>query len=104
MAAIRLSPNEVRNKVISGEALLVCAYDNEKKFRKFRLEGAISFAEFKTKASNLPDDQEIFFYWAWPAEASAAGQAEIYMATGFTNAKVLKNGVAGWKKAGYPIL
>jgi hypothetical protein len=60
----RLSPQKVRDKVTSGEALLVCAYDNEDKFRKNHLDGAISLAAFKARLSSLSEDQEIIFYCA----------------------------------------
>jgi 3-mercaptopyruvate sulfurtransferase SseA len=61
----------------------------------------LSFASFKSRVNSLPKSQEIIFYWAWPGEASAVGQAAKYQAQGFTNVKVLKGGVEGWKAAGY---
>jgi len=60
----RVSPEEVRKKVNEGKALLVCAYEDEEKFKKMRLEGAISLAEFKLKLLSLTKDQEIVFYCA----------------------------------------
>jgi hypothetical protein len=50
--------------VQSGETLLVCAYDNDAKFRRLRLEGAISLSEFKSHFPSLPKDREIVFYCA----------------------------------------
>ena len=61
---IRIPPEEVRKKVQAHEALFVCAYDDEEKFRKMHLEGGISFAEFKEKAASLSKLQEIIFYCA----------------------------------------
>ena len=61
---IRISPQTAREKTISGLALLVCAYDDEKKFNANHLEGAISFADFRTRLSTLPKDQKIIFYCA----------------------------------------
>ncbi len=61
---IRVSPQEVRDKVTAGSALLVCAYDDDEKFKRNQLEGAISLDEFKSKLSSLPRDQEIIFYCA----------------------------------------
>ena len=58
----RIAPQTARTKVLSGEALLVCAYDDEEKIRRMRLEGAISFASFKSRAASLPREQEIIFY------------------------------------------
>ncbi len=61
---IRISPEEVRRKVTSGSALLVCAYDDEEKYKRVHLEGAISLTEFKSRLSALPKDHEIIFYCA----------------------------------------
>jgi rhodanese-related sulfurtransferase len=61
---VRLPPEEVREKITSAEALLVCAYDDEDKFRDNHLEGALSLAEFKSELPALPKDKEIIFYCA----------------------------------------
>ena len=58
----RISVEEVRRKLKSGEVLLVCAYDDEERFRSMRLEGAISFREFESRLPSLSKDQEIVFY------------------------------------------
>lgn len=60
----RISPEEVRTKSLSGSALLVCAYDDDEKYNNNHLDGALSFAEFKSKLPSLSKDQEIFFYCA----------------------------------------
>jgi len=59
---IRVAPEEIYEKVKSGKALLVCAYEDEAKFKKMQIEGAISFNEFKFKLPSLTKDQEIIFY------------------------------------------
>ena len=58
----RVTAEEVYNGMKSGKALLVCAYEDEEKFRKLQLQGAISFSAFKSKLLSLPKDQEIVFY------------------------------------------
>ncbi len=58
----RISAEEAHKKVASGEALLVCAYDDEEKFRKIHLQNAISLQEFKTRIPALPREQEVIFY------------------------------------------
>jgi hypothetical protein len=58
----RLPPEEVRKKVQSGSTLLVCAYDDEEKFKRIQLENAISLGNFSSKVSSLPREQEIIFY------------------------------------------
>ncbi len=59
---VRISPQEARKKVLSGEAMLVCAYEDEEKFKRSHLEGAVSLREFKDKAVSLSREQEIIFY------------------------------------------
>jgi len=49
-------------KVKAGEALLVCAYESDDQFRKFQLEGAISFHAYKGMLSTIVFDREIIFY------------------------------------------
>jgi hypothetical protein len=60
----RVTPEEIYPKLRTGEALLVCAYENEVKFRQLQLEGAISLEEFTSLRPNLPKDREIVFYCA----------------------------------------
>jgi len=60
----RVTPREIVEKVNAGAALLVCAYDNEEKFKALRLEGAISLGELKSRLNALPKDQEIILYCA----------------------------------------
>ena len=62
--AKRIAVGEAYQKVKSGEALLVCGYDDEAKFRMARLEGALSFREFESRLPNLSKDREIIFYCA----------------------------------------
>ncbi len=59
---IRIPPEVARRKVLSNEAILVCAYEEEAKFRKMHLEGAISLNEFKNRFSLLSKEHEIIFY------------------------------------------
>jgi hypothetical protein len=58
----RVSAEEVHQKLKMGKVLLVCAYEDESKFKMMRLQGAISFNEFKSKLASLPKEQEIIFY------------------------------------------
>lgn len=58
----RLGPEEVRSKLQGGQALLVCAYESDVKFRQAALDGAISFSEFERRKASLPRDLLIAFY------------------------------------------
>ena len=61
---IRISVEEARQKANSEAALLVCAYDDDEKFKNNHLQGAISFGEFRAKLPSLSSAQEIIFYCA----------------------------------------
>jgi hypothetical protein len=59
----RVSAEDVRRKLQSaGQALLVCAYESDVKFRQTALDGAISFSEFERRKASLPRDTEVVFY------------------------------------------
>ena len=58
----RIPPEEAYQKLKNGTALLVCAYEDEMKFKTMQLEEAISLNEFKSKLPSLAKDQEIVFY------------------------------------------
>ena len=60
----RLSPQQTREKVGAGSALLVCAYEDDDKFKNNHLDGAISFSEFQSQLPSLPKEQELVFYCA----------------------------------------
>jgi len=64
MPAVRITPQEAYEKVKAGQALLVCGYEEEEKFRAMRLEMAISFAGLQKMLPALPKDREIIFYCA----------------------------------------
>lgn len=61
---VRVSPKDTREKVVSGSALLVCAYDDEEKCKELRLDGALSLNEFRDRINSLPKGQEVIFYCA----------------------------------------
>ena len=58
----RISPAETRQKVLTGQALLVCAYPVYEKFLRLQLDAAIPLSDLQAKESSLARDQEIIFY------------------------------------------
>ena len=58
----RIGPEEVHRKLEAGTIILVCAYEDDEKFKTFHLEGAISFTEFKSSLPSFSKDQEMAFY------------------------------------------
>jgi hypothetical protein len=62
--ADRIGVEEARRKVRGGDALLVCAYADESKCDRIKLEGAISLRELQGREASLSKDQEVIFYCA----------------------------------------
>jgi hypothetical protein len=60
----RVSVAEARARSRSGNAILVCAYEDEDKCQRMRLEGARTLAELESMLPTLPEHQPIFFYCA----------------------------------------
>ena len=58
----RVNPEEVYQKLKSSKILLVCAYEDEAKFKQMNLQGAISFNAFNLRLPSLSKEQEIIFY------------------------------------------
>jgi hypothetical protein len=64
IAAPRISPQAAHRQVSAGQAILVCAYEDEAKCNTMMLQGAISLKEFESRLPNLKKDQPIIFYCA----------------------------------------
>ena len=56
--------NKRTNRSTGTKRLLVCAYDDEAKYRKVNLEGSISLTSFQSRVGSLPKTQELIFYCA----------------------------------------
>lgn len=57
----RISPEQAREWVESGQALLVCSYDDDT-CKSMLLEGALLRSEFEARLASIPKDQKIIFY------------------------------------------
>jgi hypothetical protein len=64
MPAARITPQDAYEKVKTGQAILVCGYEDKERFSALRLEMAISFDEFQKMLPALSKDREIIFYCA----------------------------------------
>ncbi|HJV33853.1 ArsR family transcriptional regulator [Geomonas sp.] len=60
----RITPQEAQARVQSGQALLICAYDDDEKFRALHLDKALSLRQFREVEPTLPKDKELVFYCA----------------------------------------
>lgn len=104
MNPLRISAAEAHRKIAAGTALLVCAYEDDERYRYGRLEGSISYYEFRTLEPGLRMDDEIIFYCGWRHERTSTSVAARYMNEGYTNVKVLKKGINGWMESGFAII
>jgi hypothetical protein len=58
----RVSAAEVRERLSSSDALLVCAYEDQEKCEKLRLAGALTFNELKAMVTSMSSARELIFY------------------------------------------
>jgi hypothetical protein len=63
-SAVRVSPADAYREVVSGRALLVCAYPEEEVCEKVMLKNSITLKEFEARLPELKKDREIIFYCA----------------------------------------
>ena len=62
MAVTRINPVKARELAEQGDAVLVCAYDDQEKCEGIRLEGAMTLDEFQSKKSDLSRGKTVIFY------------------------------------------
>ncbi len=60
----RIMPQDAYPRIKSGQAVLVCAYNDDERYKKMQLEGSISLEEFYARLPQYPKEQEIVFYCA----------------------------------------
>lgn len=60
----RIDPAEARERSAGGDALLVCAYDDEPKCRSMLAQGALTLAELERRKPTLDARDEIIMYCA----------------------------------------
>lgn len=59
----RISVAEARQHALTGRALMICAYEDER-CRKLMLEGALLLSELKAQLPDIAKDKELIFYCA----------------------------------------
>ncbi|HEY3447030.1 MAG TPA: hypothetical protein VGK67_11730 [Myxococcales bacterium] len=60
----RITPEDAHDLARRGEALLVCAYEDEARCQGLALEGSITLQQLMRALPKLPMSQEIVFYCA----------------------------------------
>jgi len=59
-----ISADDAYKKIKTGRTLLVSAYEEEEKFLKYNLAGAISLKDFESRLAGKAKKREIIFYCA----------------------------------------
>ena len=60
----RINVESAHTGLQTDELLLVCAYDDDEKYRQYGLEGSISLSTFRSQLDSLEKNREIVFYCA----------------------------------------
>lgn len=94
----RIKPAQALEKVDDGSAILVCAYSDEEKCKRLRVDGALTLGEFRARLGELTQDLEVIFYCACLDEATSAWRAAQYRDQ-FISTRALEGGPAAWEEA-----
>jgi hypothetical protein len=60
----RIDVAEARRERQAGRGLLVCAYDDDAKCGRMKLDGSLTLSELRARLPSLPKSQELIFYCA----------------------------------------
>lgn len=99
--ATQIYPAQAQKKVATGNALLVCGYEDEGRCARIRLQGSMSLNEFKGQMSTLARDQEIIFYCTAADQGVAERLARQYQQQGYEKAMFLAGGAENWTRGGH---
>ena len=61
---IRMTVEQACVKLKSGDAILVCGYEDEGKFKANFIPGALSYHDFQARLPELSFGQQVIFYCA----------------------------------------
>lgn len=64
MSPHRIEAQQAREDIHSGNAVLVCAYEEPDKCERYRLVDALSLKEFHAHEEGLPKGRKVLFYCA----------------------------------------
>ena len=98
-----ISIDEVDQKLANGECVPVDANGEGTRKKMGTLPGAVLLSDSETfNVSELPADKTkpLVFYCANPHCGASHEAAEKALTAGYTNVKVMPDGIAGWVKAG----
>lgn len=59
-----VNAQEARKQIEQGDALLVCAYDDEEKCSKLNIDQAMPMSRFRDKLDDIPKSRPLVFFCA----------------------------------------
>jgi len=103
----RITPEELKEKMDSGEDVLVVDLRHALDFdaNPETIPGAVHVdaAELEEASDVIPRDREIVLFCACPNEVTAARLALLLRSKGITQIRPLSEGYEGWRKRGFPM-
>ncbi len=103
----RISPEELKEKIDSGEDVLIVDLRHSIEFdaNPQTIPGAlhVDAAELEEAADVIPRDREIVLFCACPNEVTAARLALLLRSKGITRIRPLSGGYEGWRSRGFPM-
>jgi membrane protein DedA with SNARE-associated domain/rhodanese-related sulfurtransferase len=103
----RISPEELKQKIDSGEDVLIVDLRHSLEFdaNPETIPGAlhIDAAELEEASEVIPRDREIVLFCACPNEVTAARLALLLRSQGITRIRPLSGGYEGWRSRGFPL-
>lgn len=98
-----ITVDEVDQKLAAGQVIPVDANGEGTRKKMGTLPGAVLLTDYETfSVSELPSDKskELVFYCSNTRCGASHEAAEKALTAGYTNVKVMPDGIAGWVKAG----
>ena len=103
----RITPEELKEKIDSGEDVLIVDLRHAIEFdaNPETIPGAlhVDAAEFEEASDVIPRDREIVLFCACPNEVTAARLALLLRSKGITRIRPLSGGYEGWRSRGFPM-
>ncbi len=97
-----IDATQAREKSQQGQAVLVCAYEDDSKCGEVLLDGAIPYSQLAARLASMSKQDEIVFYCR-SADDDAERRAAELRDRGYENTRVLLGGAEEWKLSGHPM-
>jgi len=107
LRATRITVDELRQKLDSGENLLIFDLRSNAEFKLFPsvIRGAIhmEMEQITNRSHQIPRDRDIVVYCSCPNEVTSARVAHLLQRKGLTRIRSLLGGIEAWRRQNYPM-